>query len=190
MGDKSQVIVGAPWWGALVGALVGVLLGFCISEFRDWRERRRKRYGFLEALAVEINVCADLAKGYFDGRVMAPAYRLPLLAYERVLPEILSEGILTIQETQALIRFYFNVAALNFCLDQAQAVLMQKEPDRPHERLEREVRRAKLKARKLRKDSGPGNHYDAAIDVIRRHLPKDRNVRLGLSVEEVLEEAE
>jgi hypothetical protein len=175
------------WWVSLLGVVIGAALGFGISEFREWRQRKRQRVGYLEALAVEIGVCGDLARDYCAGGVMAPAYRMPLLAYQRAFPELLSAGILVSKETDALMRFYFNAAAFNFALDQAQAVLMKKKEDRPEKRLDWETRRAMLKARKLARGSNTPNHFDAAIAALRSHLPRDATTRLNIPTEELQE---
>ncbi|OAI50065.1 hypothetical protein AYO46_10725 [Betaproteobacteria bacterium SCGC AG-212-J23] len=182
-----QTAASEYWWVPLVSVVIGAIVGFGISELRERLQRKRQRTGHLEALTVEVSVCGDLAQGYCIGKVMAPAYRMPLLAYQRVFPELVSAGILNSTETNALMRFFFNAAAFNFALDQAQAVLMKKSEDRPPNRLELETRRAMLKAQKLAK-GGTSNHYTAAIDALRKHLPEDAAMRLNIPSEDVQEE--
>lgn len=184
---QTATIVGTPWWSSLIGVVAGVVLGYGLAELREFLRRDRERRGHLEALAVEIQVCSDLAGGYIVGKVMAPAYRMPLVAYERSFPILISEGILSLEEINAVARFYLNAGAFNLGVDQAQAVLMKRNEDRPPERLEHEVNRARLKARKLLR-TGTASHYTAAMAAISRHLPTKARARLKLPEEELVEE--
>jgi hypothetical protein len=163
----------------LLGVVVGAALGYGIAELRDYYTRRRQRHGHLEALGVELQMCGDIARGYLSGKVMAPAYRMPMIAYERSLPALLAEGVLTVQEMHALMRYYVNAIAFNFALDLTQQVLMVPKEDRAERRLEREAGRARLKAEKL-SNRGASNHYTAAIGVIRSHLPEKAARRLAM----------
>lgn len=174
----------------MLGVAVGILLGWGVAAFREHLRRGRERRGHFEALAVEIQVCADMASGYMRGGVMAPAYRMPFIAYENSFPALLADGVLTFQETEALIRFYIGAQSFNFCLDQAQSVLMTKHEDRAAERLEREVRRARLKAQKLKREDGKKTHFDGAIEVVRAHLPAKSIARMSISPVELDEPAE
>ena len=168
----------APIWVPLLSVSIGALWGFGVAEARDLIHRRRQRRGNFEALGVELQMCGDLASGYLRDKVMAPAYRMPLMAYEHSLPALLVDGVLSVAETNALLRFYVNAMAFNFSVDQVQAVLMMKEDSRPPMRLEHETNRVRLKAGKLCRGSQPANHFDAAVAVIRRHLPKEARARL------------
>jgi len=179
---------GTPWWIPLLSVVIGVILGYAATELRESCRRTRERRGHLEALAVEIQICSEIATGYLVGKVRAPAYRMPVLAYQRSLPAILAEGVLNMTETNALVRFYANALAFNFSIDQAQAVLMKKQEDRPPNRLELEVRRARLKAEKLGKSDRTPNHYDAAMSVLKKHLPEDSQRRLTLTAGELVED--
>ncbi len=106
------------WWAPLLAAVAGVLFGWGISEWRDRKVRERKRNGCFESLAAEIQICSAMSSGYLKGNVMAPAYRMPLMAYENALPPLLAEGVLTYAQMEALTLFYVNVQAFNFALDQ------------------------------------------------------------------------
>ena len=183
----SAPAVSIPWWGPLLGAVIGVLLGFGLNELRERCRRDRERRGHFEALAAELQICATMALGYLKGGVMAPAYRMPTVAYSRSLPALLADGVLEFSETEALIRFYVGAQSFNFALDQAQQLLMQKPDERPEKRLDLEVGRAQLKARKLAKDSEKPNHYDGAIAVVRVHLPKKSHGRLSIEEEDLSE---
>lgn len=171
-------------WVALLGVVIGGALTFATTEYRECRERNRKRHGNFEALAVEIQICGELADGYLKGNVLAPAYRMPMIAYQRSFPELLTDGVLAVDETKALIRFYINVAAFNFSVDQAQAALMSSDEERPPH-LIRETKRARLKAAKLRRGEP---QYSAALDVAKAHLPKESRERLAIPIEALAEE--
>lgn len=179
-----------PWWVFPLNIAIGASLGFAIAEYRDWRRRQRQRVGHFEALAAEIQICAEMAKGYVDGTVKAPSYRMPQVAYQRSFAALLSDGVLNFSETAAIARFYVAALSFNFSVDQAQMILMKKEEDRPPRRVGLESGRARMKALNLRKDSDRLNLYVNAIDVVRRRLPKDSQGRLSLAEEDLREEAE
>ena len=178
-------------WLPLIGVVVGAGLGYAVAELRDYSTRKRQRQGHLEALGVELQMCGEIARGYLSGKVMAPAYRMPTIAYERSLPALLAEAVLTVQEMHALMRYYVNAAAFNFALDQTQQVLMIPKEERAERRLDREASRARLKAEKL-SNHGASNHYKTAIEVIRSHLPEKAALRLAMvpANELVLEESD
>lgn len=170
------------WWNPLLGVIVGAALGFGLAEYRDYKERKRRRRGNFEALAVEIQICDELAHGYLNGGVMAPAYRMPLTAYSKCFSDLLTDGVLTASETNAVIRFYINVAAFNFAVDQAQAALMKRDDDQPTTRLKREASRTFLKAQNIRRDNS------SAMDVMRNHLPEKSRARLAIPLGDLVEE--
>lgn len=178
----------SPWWVPLISVVIGAILGYCAAEMREWRRRKREIRGHLEALAIEIQICSEIAAGYLDGKVMAPAYRMPILAHAKSFPVLMSDGLLRSEDISALARFYLNVHAFNLAIDQAQAVLMKKDEDRPPHRLEREVSRSRLKAKKLIKSGAKPTHYDNAMAVMRRHLPADSRSRLSVPEEDLAEE--
>lgn len=78
-------------------------------------------------------------------------------------------------------RGHFEALASEIRIDRAQDVLMQRPDDRADKRLDREVRRAQLKARKLAPGGAPApTHYDAALAVCGTKLPKVNLTRLNL----------
>lgn len=178
------------WWVFPLNIAAGALLGFLIAEYRDWKRMNKERVGHLEALAAEIQICAEMAGGYLRGNVRAPSYRMPLIAYERSLPALLADGVLSFSETTALIRFYVNAQAFNYSVEHAQQVLMMKDENRPPKRLDLEAKRAATKAKKLVKGGERPNHYDGAIAVVRNRLPKDSQGRLSLAEEDMEEVSE
>ena len=187
--DCSEVARMA-WWNTLLGVVVGAALGYLGAELREFFRRKRERQGHFEALGVEIQICSDIARGDSGGKVRAPAYRMPLMAYQRSFPLLIADGVLSLEEINALARFYMNAAAFNYSLDQAQAVLMKKEEDRPPKRLENESFRARMKALKLNSEGESSNHYHTAIRVITAHLPEGSRKRLLLPGVELEEENE
>src|SRR5262245_1995806 len=108
---------GIPWWIPIVSVVIGVVLGYGAAEFREHFRRKHERRGQLEALAVEIELCGELAAAYLASSVQTPAYRLPIRAYETALPAILADGVLSMAEINALTRFYVNVHSFNLAID-------------------------------------------------------------------------
>jgi hypothetical protein len=104
----------------LAGVILGAVLGYVSARLRDWHERKRTQRGHLEALKAEILICSAIAEWYLRERYMAPAYRVPLIAYEKSLPALLAEGLLSEKDTSAIIHFYVTGRSLNLCLDLAQ----------------------------------------------------------------------
>jgi hypothetical protein len=179
------------WFGAWLGTVIlGALLGYGIAEFRDWRRRVRERRGNFEALAAEIQLCANLAEGYLGNSVQVPTYRMPTTAYDRSFPMLLVDGVLKLSETDALMAYYINVRGFNLAVDQAQALIVRKEEDRPPKAFDREVKRAKLKAMRLRREGDKTILYGKAIDVLRAHLSMAALDRLTIDQSAITDENE
>ena len=157
-----------PWWvpiaAALTGAGVGAVLGFVLSQTKDWLSRRRRRKAHWAALRAEIKYCGSQASTYLGDQVAAPLYRLPTIAYGHSLGALLSDGAVDEAEVEALITFYSEVETLNRGLDQAHDA----RGDGPT--LENELRRNRVKAKRLKPPETGANYYSVALDVVDRHL--------------------
>lgn len=159
------------WWVSLTSGLVGALVTAGIGRIKDRSERRRIESGLWAFLRTELQMCGAIAKGYLDGGVEAPIYRMPLQAYEHSLPALLSTGKVGENDGERLVRYFVNAHAFNRALEHAQLALDRGDATRR----QKEVDRARLKARKLRPgDPGTETHYDRAVAVVNGHL-----VRLG-----------
>lgn len=169
-----------PLWVPFGSVALGVVLGVVAAEIRDTLTRRRVQRQHFQALAAEIRICGAIAAGFIKGGIRSPAYRMPLLAHEKSLPIILAEGELSASQADALGTFYINAKAFNLCLDNAAAAHAEGNTDR----LNREVRRTEIKAKKLA--SLPGTHYERAIQVISQKLPRADIQRLNLEMDEEL----
>jgi len=162
---------GNLWWVSLTSGLIGALITAGVGWIKDRFGRRRTESGHWAFLRTELQMCGAIAKGYLDGGVEAPIYRMPLHAYEHSLPALLSTGDVGENDGERLVRYFVNACAFNRALDHAQLAL-----DRGDEtRRKKEADRVRLKARKLKPgDAGTDTHYDRALGVVNAHL-----VRLG-----------
>jgi hypothetical protein len=163
---------------------LGVALAFGSTEIRERITRSRARRGHFEALAAEIRMCGAIAKGYLAGKVMSPSYRMPLIGHEQSLPALLAEGVLRQADSEALIRYYNNAKAFNLCLEYCHEALLEKLRDEGADRLDKEVRRTQLKARKLAPGSEHPTQYDDALRVVARNLPRASLRQLEFDAEE------
>jgi len=119
------------WWvgagGAVLAALIG-LTGAIVGSFvplawAAWT-RRKERAGEVLAMTVEMYhariAMEALPKPDVDGRiVLAPLYHLPLTMFERALPKLIGEGLLTDNEVSALVEYVMRAEELNRGLDLA-----------------------------------------------------------------------
>jgi hypothetical protein len=97
---------------------------------------------------------------------------MPLIGHERSLPAVLAEGVLNREESEALIRFYNNARAFNLCLDYCHDALLDRRLNEDPNRLDKEVRRTRIKAAKLAPSDAKETQYDDAIEIIAKNLPR------------------
>jgi hypothetical protein len=111
----------ADWWSGTAGVLIGTLLATVIPFWREWKRRRVERRGEIDSMFVELRL-ADLALGELRTRdVGAPLYRLPITMFERAVPKLVGEGLLSLNEHAALIEYINRIEELNRGLDRAGA---------------------------------------------------------------------
>lgn len=178
MEDPSTLHAAMGTYAApLVGVVVGALIGFLSAELRELLARRRIRHGHLEALRAELELCSTIAGWYLSEQYMAPAYRLPTVAFDRSLPLLLAEGRpLSEDDSSAIMQYYVTVKSFNLCLELVHKAVWEK-----HDSLGKQHSRAKIKARSLVSASdGPATDYHRAIAAIGRHLPSKGKAALHL----------
>ncbi len=181
-----------PFAAGAVGAVLGAACAIVAGEIREFWQRGRVREGHLEALLAEIRICGAIAAGYVPSRVTSPAYRMPLIGHQRSLAQVFAERLLTQADSEALMRFYVNAEAFNRCLDYCHEAACQlddavdaESKARATKKLMRQVNRAGLKARKLCPGTAGGNtHYDNALAVLGKHLPRASLDRLTFDAAE------
>lgn len=102
-------------WTVAAG-FVGAILTQVIKHFYDKRESRRSRRRQAEALQVEIDYCARLARTYTTEGYSAPLYRFPDAVFKAVFPQ-LATGALKPTGIDALTSFFSLVDQMNRGLD-------------------------------------------------------------------------
>jgi hypothetical protein len=122
---------GIEWWEGAAGALLGALIGSLVPLLWSWWARRTERKGELRSMYVELyhaqvamNALRDTTKQQI---VMAPLYHLPLTMFERALPKLIGEGLLTDNEISGLVEYVMRAEELNRGLDLATAAAVQGE---------------------------------------------------------------
>lgn len=160
-------------WGSVLALVVAI--GFPI--WHAWRTRKEARRGHFEMIALDVTVAERQAQVYLRSKVMVPAYRLPLHGKQAALPAVLADGKMSAEDASALVQFYIDATSFNYCLDLTQQ--MKADGDD----WKREVNRIRLKAQHLI-SGGRQSRYDAAMDVLRRHLPDNSLKRLQVAASE------
>lgn len=158
-----------PGWAAVLGAVVGSNVPLAWTAYR----RRVERRGEVEAVVCEVRICSDCMLALLRDGIMAPLYRLPYGALARALPKLVGDGVLTLNETGALVTYLAKLEEINRGLDrsgQAHAA------DR-HDQIVVEYERLKIKVREVIEYKQPrwdnGTLDDAAVRVLFRLLPQE-----------------
>ncbi len=125
--------------------VLGVVLGFFLAFVPPWYDRKRRLKGHFCALRAELKLCEEKAKIFLEDKIGSPLYRMPLKVYEVAVPILLTENALTEAETMSVARFYSQAEDINRGLDNAAAMLAQ----RDEEGLTREVGRLIKKAKTM-----------------------------------------
>lgn len=98
-------------------------------DLRRERDRdRTARLGRLGAVEAELKSCAEQCEIYTvtsrEGPMLAPAYRLPLVAYNSVLPLLLADGVLSEDAARSIGQYYVDAVSFNRCLDRLDQMQM------------------------------------------------------------------
>lgn len=98
-------------------AIIGVFVGACITFFMDEFKRKRRMDAHISALRAEIKFCNRKANAYCKSDVSHPSYRLPTLAYENSLPELIADGRLCECKLNSILEYYNLIESFNRALD-------------------------------------------------------------------------
>jgi hypothetical protein len=111
------------WWAGAAGALLGALIGSCVPLLWSAWARRKERRGELIAMQAEMYHARRAMTALSAARpiVLAPLYHLPLTIFERALPKLIGEGLLTENEISGLVEYVMRAEELNRGLDLASA---------------------------------------------------------------------
>ncbi len=112
---------------ALAGVIIGAGLGYLLSHLKDRQLRKVRVRTHLLALRAEIEICKEFAITYRTDPVASPLYRLPTIAYQNSLPQLLVDAALADSETRALIMFSNQIETINRGLDQANEARIPRE---------------------------------------------------------------
>ena len=156
----------------VIAAFIGAASAFFLMVIYNGLLARRKRHAHYSALKAEMEYCHDLAKVYLEGKIAAPLYRLPTVAYANSLPALLADAALNATDTRALLAFFNEVETLNRGLDQAEGARLITDPTERETKLTDELNRNALKAKHLVSIeflSSP-SYYDRAKSVINSRL--------------------
>ena len=96
-------------------------------------------------LRAELDLVKEKAKIFLRDKIGSPLYRMPLRVYEVAVPILLTENALSEEEVTSLARFYSQAEDINRGLDNAAAMLAQRDEGG----LTREVGRLIKKAKKM-----------------------------------------
>jgi hypothetical protein len=112
-------MVAPDLWSGFFGVLIGTVLSTAIPVWREWQRRRVERRGEIDSMFVELRL-ADLSLQELKTKnIPAPLYRLPITMFERAVPKLVGEGLVSLNEHGALIEYINRVEELNRGLERA-----------------------------------------------------------------------
>ena len=154
-------------WIPVVGTLLGTALGIWGSWWKEEHRRKATRRALWTALGCEIEVCRKEATTYLAARIDAPAYRLPVKAFESAAFKLLEDGAMDADDYTPLLDFFHVVNQANRVLDLVQAARERDDTDGQA----KEVGRARMKMDSLVTGrEGRPPLYPPAAKVVRDHL--------------------
>ena len=120
-----------------------VLLGFLLAAIPIWADRKRRLKGHFYALRAELDLVKEKAEIFLKDEVASPLYRMPLRVYEVAVPILLTEKALSENEVTSLARLYSQAEDINRGLDNAAAMLAQRDEDGLNREVGRLIEKAK-----------------------------------------------
>jgi hypothetical protein len=171
--DTAAALISHPdwlvgWVGALIGGVLGAVFGSCIPLGWSAWQRHRERRGEILAMQVELRLAGLDMSALLEDKVAAPLYRLPLSMFERALPKLIGERILTLNEIGLLVEYVNRAEELNRGLDRAaEASMVVASIVLPIEFDRNKLKAGAILREKLRRH-GDRSLYDGAWDVLLR----------------------
>jgi hypothetical protein len=109
------------WWEGTAGIALGAIISAAITFWwASWR-RSTERRGEVTAMAVEMYHARRLIGALAADHISAPLYRLPMDMFERHLPKLVGDGVLTDNEVAALVEYVMRAEELNRGFERASA---------------------------------------------------------------------
>jgi hypothetical protein len=143
------------------------VVGFLLANMQRWWQRKRTLKAHWEAIRAEMTLVKEKAETLINTPVMAPLYRLPVVAVQTAFPILLAEGSLREREALAVGRYASQVEDINRGLDYAASRAMGTDTIG----LSNEYGRVVLKTRDL--TDGPNGNmslFDIAKSVVDERL--------------------
>ncbi|MEP6997040.1 MAG: hypothetical protein ABI900_05295 [Betaproteobacteria bacterium] len=150
-------------WIAPIFTIIGVLVGALINPGVAWWLRKKRRLGHWRAIKAEVEHDRWQAQEYVDAGIQSPANRLITICYEKGFPPLLEDGVLSTEDTQAMLRFYDLV-------DQANRTLEEVNDEMRKGNVEQMTKDAKRVALKMKQVADRQEAYARAMTVIVKHL--------------------
>jgi hypothetical protein len=122
-----------------------LLAGFILAHIPGVFDRKRKLKTHWHAIRAEMTLCKEKAETLLNTRILAPLYRLPVVAYSASFPILLAEGAVTEDEVMKIGRCFGQIQDINRGLDYAAEMYKLGN----NEKLEKEHERNCLKAKAL-----------------------------------------
>jgi hypothetical protein len=107
------------WQVILLSGAGGAFSVYLIQSLFGWRADSKRRRALGRALRAEIKVAGQMARGYLDAGILSPLYRLPDSCFPTSFSGLCADGVFDEQESDALIRFYSEIASMNRGLAEA-----------------------------------------------------------------------
>jgi hypothetical protein len=111
---------------------------------------------------VELEMVQRAAQTYRTDSVKAPLYRLPTIAVDQALPELLTAGVLKPAELHSLLSCGLLVRDINRGLDQAASIAPRT--------IDEEANRLTLKCRHLLDEPNHEASVERALAIVARHV--------------------
>jgi hypothetical protein len=102
-----------------VSEVISVVVGFILGHVPRWLDRHRRIKTHWHSLRAEALLCKKAAEAFLAAKIAAPLYRLPVVAFERAFPILITDGSVSEQELMALSRFVSVVQEFNRGLEDA-----------------------------------------------------------------------
>ena len=96
-----------------------IVAGFILAQIPIQFDRKRKLKTHWHAIRAEMMLCHEKVEALLNDHIMAPLYRLPIVAYSTSFPILLAEGAVTEDEVKNIGRCFGQIEDINRGLDNA-----------------------------------------------------------------------